>query len=354
MRPPPSWRSVLAGLGCLALASLAACSAGAPADSAHQVPDDPRWLTYSGGAGPGAGKHIVLIAADQEYRSEQSMPMLARILATRHGFHCTVLFAQNQDGLVDPTQKIRWEDKTVQHDIPGLEHLEKADLMILFSRLITLPDEQIGHVVRYLDSGKPILAIRTANHGFLENFPYQLAGRRVRFGEDILGGAFLSHHGNWSRDSTRGILVETQRQHPILRGVEDIWGNSDVYRTFPEGGSLPERCTALVYGQPLLGRQHDDPPDPEKIALPVAWTTTWTGSTGQAARVFHVTMGSATDYASAGLRRLTINAAYWCLDLEQYITAQSSVDLVGPYAPLDSGFDYEKLGVVAKPVSAYR
>ena len=78
-------------------------------------------------------------------------------------------------------------------------------------RLITLPDEQIRHVVDYLDSGKPILAIRTANHGFLENFPYTIGGKRVRFGEDVLGGAFLNHHGNWHADSTRGLIVEAQR-----------------------------------------------------------------------------------------------------------------------------------------------
>lgn len=327
---------------------LAAC-----ASHQHPVPDSPQWLTYPGGDGPGRGKHIVLIAAEQEYRSEQSMPMLAKILATRHGFHCTVLFAQ-KDGLVDPTQKIRWEDKTVLHDIPGLEHLARADLMILFSRLITLPDAQIRHVIDYLDSGKPILAIRTANHGFLDNFPYRVNGKPVRFGEDVLGGAFRSHHGNWHADSTRGILVAAQKDHPILRGVDDIWGPSDVYRTYPEDGALPADCTALVYGQPLLGRQHDDAPNPDKIPLPIAWTKTWTGSTGKPARVFHVTMGGARDFQSAGLRRLTINAAYWCLQLDGEITADRSVDLVGPYEPLDTGFDYAALGVVPKPVSAYR
>ena len=109
----------------------------------HPVPESPLWLTYSGDKGPGAGKHIVLIAADQEYRSEYSMPMLARLLAKHHGFHCTVLFSLNQDNDVDPTQKIRWEDKTVTHNIPGLEHLEKCDLVILFSRLISLPPEQL-------------------------------------------------------------------------------------------------------------------------------------------------------------------------------------------------------------------
>ncbi len=320
----------------------------------HPVPEDARWLTYAGGDGPGRGKHIVLIAADQEYRSEQALPMLAKMLALRHGFHCTVLFSVNREGLVDPTLKIRYDDKTIVHDIPGLEHLQRADLMIVFSRLITLPDAQIRHVIDYVDSGKPMIAIRTANHGFLGNFPYTLAGKKVDFGNDVLGGAFRSHHGNWSQDSTRGVLVETQRSHPILLGVDDIWGPTDVYRTYPEDGSLPADCTALVYGQPLVGRNHDDAPNPEKIALPVAWTKTWTGSLGKAARVFHVTMGSARDYQSAGLRRLTSNAVYWCLGLEDQIDGARSVDLVGPYAPLDSGFDYAQLGVVPRLPAAYR
>lgn len=335
-------------------ACLAACAGGAaPVALAHPVPDGPHWLTYVGGDGPGRGKHVVLIAAEQEYRSEQSMPMLARLLAARHGFHCTVLFAQ-KDGLVDPTQRIRWEDPQVLHDVPGLEHLASADLLILFSRLITLPDEQIRHVVDYLDSGKPILALRTANHGFLGNFPYRRNGKQVRFGEDVLGGTFLGHHGNWHADSTRGIVVAAQRDHPILRGVTDVWGPSDVYRTYPEGGSLPADCTALLYGQPLLGREPDDAPNPEKEPLPVAWTKTWTGSTGVPARVFHCTMGSGKDFLSEGLRRLTVNAAYWCLGLDDRITATRSVDFVGDYAPLDTGFDYQELGVAPKPVSAYR
>jgi hypothetical protein len=321
---------------------------------AHPVPDSPRWLTYRGAEGPGHGKHIVLIAADQEYRSEEALPMLARILSERHGFDCTVLFAQNQDGLVDPTQKTRQEDKAIVHDIPGIEYLQRADLMILFSRMITLSDEQIRPVIEYLDSGKPIVAIRTANHGFLQNFPYVVNGKPVRFGEDVLGGTFRNHHGNWHQDSTRGILVEAQQGNSILRGVVDIWGQSDVYRTYPEGQALPADCTALVYGQPLVGRNHDDAPNPEKEPLPIAWTKTWTGQKGLPARVFHCTMGSARDYQSAGLRRLSINAVYWCLGLEDQIPAANNVDLVGPYDPLDSGFDYAELGVVPKPVSAFR
>jgi len=319
----------------------------------HPVPKSPEWLTYEGGEGPGEGRHVVLIAADQEYRSEQSLPMLAQILATHHGFHTTVLFALDEDGLVDPTMKIRQQDETVVHDIPGLEHLEQADLVILLSRLITLPAEQLAQFTDYLDSGKPIIGLRTANHGFI-GFEYEKDGKPVRFGEDVLGGTFRSHHGRWHQDSTRGVLVEENRSHPVLVGLSDIWGPSDVYRTYPEGGSLPEGCTALVMGQPLVGRSPDDPPNEDLIALPVAWVKTWTGNEGKTARVFHSTMGSARDFQSAGLRRLTINAAYWCLRMEDEIRPDSSVEIVGSYDPLPSGFDYEKLGVVPRPPGDFR
>jgi len=250
--------------------------------------------------------------------------------------------------------KTRAEDEHAQHDIPGLEYLATADLVIFFTRFITLPPDQLAHVLAYLDSGKPIFGIRTANHGFLGPFPYRVGGREVRFGEDVLGGTFLNHHGNWHADSTRGILVESQRQHPILTGIDEIWGPSDVYRTYPEGGSLPPGCTALVLGQPLLGRQRDDAPNPAKEPLPVAWTKTWTGSTGKTARVFHLTMGSGTDFQDPGVRRLAINAVYWCMGLEDAISPTSSVDYVGSYEPLDTGFEYEKLGIVPRPPSDYR
>jgi hypothetical protein len=319
----------------------------------HPVPESPLWLTYPGGPGPGAGKHVVLIAADQEYRSEHSMPMLARLLAKHHGFHCTVLFSLNKDNDVDPTQKIRWEDNTITHNIPGLEHLERCDLLILFSRLLTLPPEQLKHLYDYLDSGKPIIGIRTANHGFI-GFDYRLNGKRIDFGEAVLGGSFRNHHGRWQQDSTRGILVEKNKDHPVLAGVRDIWGTSDVYRTYKEGGTLPEGCLPLVEGQPLVGRKKDDPPNTQLAPLPVAWVKNWTGNTGKTSRVFHTTMGSAQDFQSEGLRRLTVNAVYWCLRMEMDIRADSPMDIVGSYNPPDSGFAYKKLNIVPLKPNAFR
>ncbi|MGY8659982.1 MAG: ThuA domain-containing protein [Verrucomicrobiales bacterium] len=324
----------------------------------HPVPDSPKWLTYAGGDGPGKGKHIVLIAADQEYRSEQAMPMMAGILSKHHGFDCTVLFCVNDKGEVDPTMPVYpkkgAEADFKEHRIPGLENLASADLVIFFNRLLTLPKKQLDLIVAYLDSGKPMIALRTANHGFRGALPYKINGKNVNFGRDILGGAFMGHHGRWHADSTRGTIVEELKDHPISRGVTDIWGPSDVYRTYKEGTGLPEGCTALVWGQPLMGRNHGDKTNPDKEALPVAWFKNWKTSKGQNARVFQSTMGSAKDLQSAGLRRLIINAAYWGMELESKITGDRSVEYVAPYSPLASGFNYEKLGVTPKLPKAYQ
>ena len=326
------------------------------AAQAHPVPDDPRWLVYPAAdpqRAPGRAAHVVLVAAEQEYRAEQAVPMLARLLSARHGFHCTVLFALH-DGDVDPTQPTRTDDKQVWHDIPGLEHLERADLVVWFTRFMALHDEQLAHVYRYLDSGKPLIAIRTANHGFLGNWHYEVDKQPVRFGEDVLGGTFRGHHGGWHHEATRGIVVAANREHPILRGVQDVFGPTDVYRTYPEGEALPAGCTALLLGQPLRSLAKDAEPNTDKEPLPVAWVKTWTGGGGKAARVFHVTMGSARDFECKDLRRLFLNAALWCLGREADIAADLDVDLVGDYAPLDSGFDYANLGVAPHPPSHYR
>ncbi len=321
----------------------------------HPVPkNENAWLTFEGQNGPGKGKHIVLIAADQEYRSEQAMPMLARLLSTHHGFHTTVLFAVNKEGLVDPTLPVypkKGEEAQFQkHNIPGLEHLAKADAVIFFHRLLSLPDDQLEHIVNFLDSGKPFTLLRTANHGFRGPLPYK--GKKIHFG-DIVGGAFRKHHGRWQADSTRGIIIPENKNHPILTGVTDIWGPTDVYRTYPEDGSLPEGCTPLVLGQPLVGRKKDDAPNTKKIPLPVVWTTHWETTTGKKSRILHSTMGSAKDLQSEGLRRLVVNSLYWGLKMEDQIKANSSVDIVGEYKPLSSGFSYEKIGVKPQKPTTY-
>src|SRR5579871_6140198 len=115
------------------------------------------WIVYDGFDGPGKGKHIVLVSGDEEYRSEEALPQLGKILAKHHGFKCTVLFAIDKDGTINPDRK---------DNIPGLEALKSADLMVLFTRLRNLPDEQMKFIVDYVEAGKPIVAMRTATHAF--------------------------------------------------------------------------------------------------------------------------------------------------------------------------------------------
>ena len=322
--------------------------------SAQDSTDSPSWLSYPGSeGGVGAGKRVVFIAAEQEYRAEQSMPMMAKLLATRHGFDTTVLFGQ-RDGMVDPTEEAPPKDPDQFQTIPGMHLLRDADLAVLFTRFMKLPDEELAHLNTYLDSGKPIIGVRTANHGFRGNWTYERDGKKVRFGDDVLGGSFRGHYGGWHRESTRGIVVEANKEHPILIGVDDVWGPTDVYRMFPADKALPASCTSLLLGQPLKTLEKDAEPNPKKPPLPVAWTNSWTGNLGKTARVFHVTMGSARDYQSAGMRRLTLNAALWCLEMEGQITASLNVDIVGSYEPLKSGFNYRELGVKPRPVSYYK
>ena len=116
------------------------------------------WLDYKGKKGPGKGKSVVLISGDEEYRSEEAMPMLAGILSRHHGFNCRVVFAIDpKSGLVDPNNRT---------NIPGLEVLNEADLMIIGTRFRALPDNQMVHIDSYLKTGKPVIGMRTATHAF--------------------------------------------------------------------------------------------------------------------------------------------------------------------------------------------
>ena len=345
--------SVMSFLAVSALLWLTGCQTSQASE--HPVPESPLWLTYPGGEGPGKGKHIVLIAAEQEYRTEQALPMLARTLSTHHGFHCTVLFLTNEDGLVDVTGESPIKEADQFNRVPGLEHLASAHCLIWCSRFLKLTDEDAQHLYDYFDSGKPIIALRTANHGLRGTKPYVVNGQNVSLRE-LLGGAFIKHHGGWKREATSGIVVEENKDHPILIGVKDVWGTTDVYRCHEED-TVPEGCTPLLLGQPMVSLERDAPANENKVPLPIAWTKTWVGNQGNAVtqtRILHFTMGSAEDFANEGVRRVVVNGAYWGMGMEDAIRPDMNVDIVGNYEPMKDGFNYEALGVFPRPASDFR
>ena len=304
---------------------------------------DPQWVVYEGKAGPGLGKQIVLISGDEEYRSEECLPQLGKILAERHGFKCTVLFAINPaTGEIDPNQN---------NNIPGLDSLATADLMIIATRFRDLPDEQMKHIVDYVESGRPVIGLRTATHAFnlnkdsaYQNYHWALGGETDGgFGRRVLGESWISHHGHHGKQSTRGVVVPGREEHPILRGIQtgDVWGPTDVYGVrLPQ----PKDCQPLVLGQVLTGMKPEDPPlegEKNDPMMPVAWTNTFLGSSGKSTRVFTTTMGAAQDLQNEGFRRLLVNATYWCLEMEDKISKSSestSFDLVGQYVPSPFSF----------------
>jgi hypothetical protein len=307
---------------------------------------DQPWVVYEGHDGPGKGKKIVFISGDEEYRSEEGLPQLAKILAMRHGFHCTVLFAIDpKDGTINPNQS---------DNIPGLEALDSADLMVILTRFRDLPDDQMQHIVNYVESGKPIVALRTATHAFalqkhkkFARYDWQSKEWDGGFGRHVLGETWINHHGHHGQQSTRGIIPAGGRaNHPILRGIHDgdIWGPTDVYATRDR---MPG-CLPLVLGQVVEGMHSTDPPakgEKNDPMMPIAWIRNFEPSAAKEARVFTTTMGASQDLENEGLRRLIVNACYWALGMEDQIPEKTNVDLVGPYHPTPFGFNKFTKGI---------
>ncbi|MDQ2944469.1 MAG: ThuA domain-containing protein [Acidobacteriota bacterium] len=289
-------------------------------------------VTYQGQQGPGLGKHIVFVAGDDaEYHSEEALPALAKILAVRHGFTCTVLFSISpDDGTINPREK---------RNIPGLEALKTADLLVLFMRWRDLPDDQMKFFVDYFESGRPIIAIRTGTHPFWfktsktydkwswnSTIPGWIGG----FGRKVLGETWVAHHGKHGQQSTRGIFAPGAAESPILRGIADgeIWGSTEVYEVHLP---LPSTCRPLVLGQVLSWIGSDADPVTGELnnpMMPIAWTNSYRG-----ARIFTSTIGSADDIETEAVRRMFVNAAYWAVGLESQIPAKADVAFVGQYNP---------------------
>lgn len=313
--------------------------------SASMVHAADSWVVYPGGEGPGQGKHIVLVAGDEEYRSEEAMPMLGKLLSVRHGFKCTVLFSINpEDGTIDPIN---------QKNLPGLLNLQTADLMIIATRFRELPDEQMKYVDEYVNAGKPIIGLRTATHAFKYEKGNQSRFKKYHFrsqewpggfGQQVLGETWVNHHGHHKFESTRGVINSQQKSNPILNGVEDVWGPTDVYTV----KNLQDSDTILLFGQVLEGMEPGDKPlDGPKNhpMMPLAWTRTFTGTSGKPAKIFCTTMGASMDFASEDLRRLIVNASYWAVGLEGKIPEKADASIVGEYEPTFYGFGKFKPGL---------
>ena len=299
--------------------------------------DNPYRVVYEGNEGPGAGQHIVLIAGDHEYRSEEILPAMGRILASRFGFKCSVFFTLDADGFIEPGSS----------NIAGLEVLSTADLLIVGLRFQDFQAAEMQHVVDYLDRGGPVIGIRTATHAFeikagpFVQYTWDYSGPEYTggFGRQVLGETWVTHHGDNHEQSSR-LLLEERESHPILRGVRDVHVQSGGYYADPMADSV-----VLATGQVLDGMTADSSPAADKEVLPVAWTRTYEARDGTLARVFTTTHGASEDFLNEGFRRMMINAALWAVGLEDSIQPDGDISLVGLYNPVAFDFDGYRRGV---------
>ncbi|GMN11019.1 ThuA domain-containing protein [Croceitalea sp. MTPC9] len=318
------------------------------------------WLTI--GVKNKEQKHIVLVSGDEEYRSEEALPQLAKILAKHHDFKCTVLFAQ------DPAKPGIVNGNYVKN-IPGLKVLDSADMLIIFTRFRALPDSQMKHLDNYLKAGKPLIGIRTATHAFnfqkdsISNYKHYgnyYKGDKVNwtdgFGRLVLGENWVNHHGHHKHQSTRGIFLEEMESHPVTNGIVsgEIWGATDVYGIrLP----LPGDSQPIIWGQVINRKGKYDqndifygmkPIDDElatennkglkvnDILMPIVWAKTYQLPNGKKGRAFTSTIGSSTDMLNEGVRRLLVNGVFWAMGEE--VPEKANVNLVGEYNPSAYGF----------------
>ena len=128
-----------------------------------------------------------------------------------------------ESGVIDPEQR---------GNLPGLEVLRGADMLVLFTRFRRLPDADMAHIVDYVEAAKPLLGIRTATHAFAyeeasespyAHWTWNDSTWPGGFGRQVLGETWVNHHGRHGSESTRGVVVAPE--HPIARGVTNVFGS---------------------------------------------------------------------------------------------------------------------------------
>ncbi len=303
-------------------------------------------VVWEGDAGPGKGKHIVFISGDHEYRGEETLPALARILAKNYGFKCSFFVTTDPaTGFIKPGS----------NHISGLEALATADLMVVFLRFQAFPDEQLKHIDDYLKRGGPVIGLRTSTHAFKGikgtyarfNEGYKGDDFKFGFGRQILGEHWVGHYGDNHQQSSRLILETMQTEHSVLRGVTNVHAQCGGYEANPMPDSV-----ILARGEVLNGMKIDDPADPLKKQLPVAWVRNYDKNNAKS-RVFCTTHGASEDILNPGFRRMLINAHFWCLGMESEIKPAANIEFVGPYHPVTFNFDGARQGVKPADIAGW-
>ena len=251
---------------------------------------------------------VVFVTGDHEYGGEETLPLIAAELEKNYGLSTKVLKAS-------PNQN-------AEKNIPGMEILAQADLVVFFLRWRQLPPDQLELIDKYLKSAKPVMGFRTSTHAF--NFPKGHESEKWNaFGEFALnappgwGKAGHTHYGHKSTTDVYGY--EAAKKHPILKGINpNFHASSWLYRVLPD---YPTKGSEWL----LMGKSVN--PDKTAIENPVAWT----GTNSFGAKIFTTTLGHPEDFQVEDFQHLIINAIHWELGKKIPNKWKGKIDIKVPY-----------------------
>jgi len=226
--------------------------------------------------------NIVFVLAEQEYDSSETLPAFANKYLEKD-FRCTFLHAKADDG-------------KGRNDVPGLEAMYDADLLVLSMRRRALPVVQMDHLERYIRSGKPIVCLRVSIVPFQVNPNDRPDGHVIwqNFDQEVLGCNYRGYNPS-SRETGCDVWVTPEaKDHPIVRGIDQkrFHSASWLYRLNP----LADSTTLLMKGN----WSNDHPEEP------VAFTNTYHGG-----RVFYTSLGHPDDFKDESFCELLVNATFW-------------------------------------------
>lgn len=272
--------------------------------------------------------HIVFVIGDEEYRSEESMPMLAQILKRELNAKVTLCYSLDSLGFIDPNRS---------DHIEGLEALETADLMVMFTRFRALPDQQLKYIINYAESGKPMVGFRTTTHAFLYKNDSTKTHLNNEWPTEVFGQQWITHHGHF--DDGQHPLTKvtiTNKNHPVAKNVAPFEAYSWLYHVDGGDWKLYGDSDPFLEGTSLKsGHEQNNRLDKFPLTNPVAWTKSYDGKKGNS-KVFFTTLGHPFDWKNQNMRQLALNGIYWALDKE--IPDNLNLDFVEPYTPNNSGF----------------
>ena len=225
---------------------------------------------------------VVFISAENEYGAAGTLPEFAHELQLKSGLYCEILQGS--------TEKSGPE----LHELAGLEALTNADLAVVFARRRALQPEQMKYLRDYLDSGRPLIGLRTACHAFdTRGSAPQGYAEWPKFDPEVLGGNYHNHYGAGPKCTV--TPAADGEAHPILSGVKlPFTSDGSLYRVSPLASSTKSLLIGTI---------------PDKEPEPVAWTNMY----GQS-RVFFTSLGHADDFKIPAFRRLLLNAVFWAMD----------------------------------------